>query len=318
MACEEIETTWDRWELLVCPTCHSRLRCGEDELYCPTCDVAYAITEGVPRMIDWAGLPAAVQQEMVGQDEHFAGLPDKAVFKPDLHPRYRRRRMQVRLAHLLAALQDDPRPASATQLSARKSVHVACCGTGYEVEALLGAGYDVSASDLSAQALRGLAKRATARGYRVPYVQADVLHLPFATDSFDLVVVVEGLHHTPDVPAGFAELVRVARHRVALIEPYTGVAFNLLARVGLAHRDEYSRTQPGRLSASWLGQVMSSERLAARAWRLYLDLPPGLVTDRLGEFRLAGALLSAVTLGLEGVLRLFGVGNKALLSVDLV
>jgi len=64
---------------------------------------------------------------MAAQDEHFAGLPDRAVFKPDYHSRYRRRRMHQHLADLLAQLDCD--------IADSPSVHVACCGTGYEVEA---------------------------------------------------------------------------------------------------------------------------------------------------------------------------------------
>ncbi len=310
MAGHDTETTWDRLDLLVCPTCHGHLRHDRRELRCAECDTAYAITDGVPRMVDWAELSAAGRQEMAGQDRHFGELTDKAVFKPDFHPRYRRRRMEERLGHLRAAL--------AEGLPEKGSVHVACCGTGYEVEALANAGYQVSASDLSAQALRGLAKRAAARGYQVPYVQADVLHLPFPEDSFDLAVVVAGLHHTPDPAAGFAELVRVTRRRLVIIEPYTGALFNLLGRLRLAHRREYSHIQPTRLSAARLRGMVHGDYLRVRQRRLYLDLPPGPVSDWLGESQVGAVLLSSITWGAERVLRSLGVGNSVLLSVDLV
>ena len=207
----ENSTTWDCLEMLVCPLCHARLTDCTQGLRCPTCNLTYTVKESIPRMVDESWLAEATSQEMAAQDEHFAGLPDKAVFKPDYHSRYRRRRMHQRLAHLLAQLD--------CGIADRPSVHVVCCGTGYEVEALWRAGWQVSASDLSVQALHGLSKRSAARDYRVPYLQADVRHLPFAADSFDVAIAVEGLHHTPDPLGGFAELVRVARHQVAVIEP---------------------------------------------------------------------------------------------------
>ncbi len=302
--------TWDRLDALVCPRCDGGLRIGERELCCDDCGVTYPITDGVPGMVDWARLDEAARHEMAGQDEHFADLSDKAVFKPDFHPRYRRMRLMARLADLLAAL--------AESLSGQGSVHVACCGTGYEAETLRSAGYEVSASDLSVQALRGLAKRSAARGYRIPYLQADVLHLPFAASSFDMAVVVEGLHHTPDPAAGFAELVRIARHRVAVIEPWTGGLFNVLGRMGLAHRCEYSSSPPVRLSAALLGEMLAGGRLQGRVRRLYTDPPPGGLFDWLGDKPVPAAVLGALAHGLEYGLRLVGVGNKVLLVADIV
>jgi len=305
----EKKTTWDCLAMLVCPLCHARLTDCTQGLRCTTCDLTYTITESIPCMADESWLDEATRHEMAAQDEHFAGLPDKAVFKPDHHSRYRRRGMHHRLEHLLAQLDRG--------IADRPSVHVACCGTGYEVEALGGAGWQVSASDLSVQALHGLSKRSAARGYRVPYLQADVLHLPFAADSFDVAVAVEGLHHTPDPLGGFAELVRIARHRVAVIEPYTTGALNLLARLGLAHRPEYSRRQPHRLTASLTGQMLSVAGVDAGTTRLYLDLPPGLLADTAGEWPILSALLGASNRAAEWLLGIVGVGNKIVLVADL-
>ncbi len=253
-------------------------------------------------MVDESWLDEATSHEKAAQDKHFAGLPDKAVFKPAYHSCYRRSRIYQRLEHLIAQLQCDT--------ADRPSVHVACCGTGYEVEVFLQAGWHVSASDLSVQALHGLSKRSATRGYQVPYLQADVLHLPFPADSFDVAVVVEGLHHTPDPVRGFAELVRIARHHVAVIEPYTTGPLNLLAWLGLAHRAEYSQRQPHRLTASSVSQMLSVAGVASGSTRLYLDLPPGLLADIVGDRPIPAALMGVSNRAAEWLLRIVGVGNK--------
>ncbi len=304
----EKQTTWDRLEMLVCPSCHARLSDCAQGLRCTTCNLIYTVTESIPRMVDESWLDEATSQEMVAQDEHFAGLPDKAVFKPDYHSRYQRRRMRRHLGDLLTDLKQD----STEPLS----VHVACCGTGYEVEALLGAGWQVSASDLSVQALYGLSKRSATRGYQVPYLQADVLHLPFGDNSFDVAVAVEGLHHTPDPLKGFCELGRIARRRIAVIEPYSGGLLNALARLGLAHRPEYSGGQARRLTASLIEQMLSVGRLQGTTTRLYLDLPPGPVTDWFGDLPVIEPLLSGFTRLAQGMLRGIRVGNRVLLVAD--
>jgi SAM-dependent methyltransferase len=45
----------------------------------------------------------------------------------------------------------------------------------------------------------------------VHFVQADLFHLPFAEDTFDLVMSLGVLHHTPDPRAAFASLPRVLK-----------------------------------------------------------------------------------------------------------
>jgi SAM-dependent methyltransferase len=48
-------------------------------------------------------------------------------------------------------------------------------------------------------------------------VQASAEELPFADDAFDAAMAVLTIHHWRDVEAGLAELVRVARQRVAVV-----------------------------------------------------------------------------------------------------
>jgi SAM-dependent methyltransferase len=47
-------------------------------------------------------------------------------------------------------------------------------------------------------------------------VQGDAQHLPFADNSFDTAMALLTVHHWPDLDAGIAELVRVARRRCVI------------------------------------------------------------------------------------------------------
>lgn len=259
-------------------------------------------------MINWTALPEQVRQEMASEDQHFAALSDKAVFKPECHPLYQRICLRRRLAELIAALGES--------LPAPASVHVACCGSGYEVEALSQAGYQLSASDLSAQALRAFAKRAATKGYQVPYLQADVSSLPFADGTFDIAVTVEGLHHTADPKAALCELVRIARRRVAIIEPYTGSVFDFLAKFGLAHRREYSHIEPTRLTGKMLDDILAASSLTQRRRRLYLDLPPQRLPGHLADWRPSAYLLLALSKLMALVLSPLRITNKILWVAD--
>lgn len=55
---------------------------------------------------------------------------------------------------------------------------------------------------------------------RSPLGVADVHHLPFSDDSFDLVICLEVLEHLPDSALGLRELLRIARDCVLVSVPH--------------------------------------------------------------------------------------------------
>ena len=58
---------------------------------------------------------------------------------------------------------------------------------------------------------------------RIEFKPASIYELPFATDSFDIVVCCEVLEHLERPSAGLAELARVARERVLISTPWEPV-----------------------------------------------------------------------------------------------
>jgi ubiquinone/menaquinone biosynthesis C-methylase UbiE len=84
------------------------------------------------------------------------------------------------------------------------------CGTGMLAERLAAAGYEATGVDPSAGMLEVLRERAP----QVRALQAPGTALPFADDSFDVVLCVAVMHHIADagdVRGTLAEMVRVAR-----------------------------------------------------------------------------------------------------------
>jgi SAM-dependent methyltransferase len=105
-----------------------------------------------------------------------------------------------------------------------------CCGRGHLGQWLRDqCGSRVTFADLSSAQLAELVQRLNrARGPLADASVADLLHLPYRTDSFDLVVGHSFLHHVRDVPAAMAELFRVTRPggRVVLLhEPNLNASF---------------------------------------------------------------------------------------------
>jgi demethylmenaquinone methyltransferase/2-methoxy-6-polyprenyl-1,4-benzoquinol methylase len=93
-----------------------------------------------------------------------------------------------------------------------------CCGTGDVAFALADAGAQVTACDFSEPMLQVARQRLQSRGSRsrqageAPvFLRADALHLPLASNTFDILSVAYGLRNLADFRAGLTEILRVLK-----------------------------------------------------------------------------------------------------------
>ncbi len=150
------------------------------------------------------------------------------------------------------------------------------CGEGHLAQALLEMGprperFEITDVDI-AQVPADLPSPLVAR-------QADVYALPYASNSFDLVVCCEVLEHLEDPSAGLAEVARVARDFVLLSTPWEPVwrVMNLargkyLRALGNTpgHLQHFSRDGLQRLAAEHLDLV---QRRTPLPWTMLLGAP---------------------------------------------
>lgn len=92
-------------------------------------------------------------------------------------------------------------------------------GTGRAAIALASRGADVTGVDASAEMLAVARRRAGDAGVTVQFVQGDAHGLAYEDRSFDVVICLRVLMHTPDWRQSLGELCRVARHRVLFDYP---------------------------------------------------------------------------------------------------
>lgn len=85
------------------------------------------------------------------------------------------------------------------------------CGTGVHSVRVARAGWRAFGVNISRAALAEAGRRARQAGVsdRVTFERANVLHLPFADESFDAVFSWGVIVHIPDVSSALAELIRV-------------------------------------------------------------------------------------------------------------
>ena len=92
-------------------------------------------------------------------------------------------------------------------------------GTGRAAIALAKRGAIVTGVDASAEMLEVAGRRAREAGAAVTFTRGDAHRLDFADGSFDAVVCLRVLMHTPDWRASLGELCRVSSHRVVFDYP---------------------------------------------------------------------------------------------------
>ncbi len=100
-----------------------------------------------------------------------------------------------------------------------------CGGVGGEGVFFVNNGFeDVTVSDISDNSLKICNQFAPS----IKTVKQNAESLDFPDNSFDIVVVQDGLHHLPRPVSGFTEMLRVAKKAVVVIEPYNGFIGKLI------------------------------------------------------------------------------------------
>ena len=114
------------------------------------------------------------------------------------------------------------------------SALVTCGGVGGEGSYLANRGIGaVTVSDFSPRALEHCQQRDARLDTRL--LDAEQLALP--DESYDLVLVQDGLHHLPRPVLGLTEMLRVSRRAVVVIEPHAGLVTRWLGREWERHGD---------------------------------------------------------------------------------
>jgi len=107
------------------------------------------------------------------------------------------------------------------------SILIVCGGVGGEGTYYANEGFkNVTVSDFSQKALDICRKRDP----RLNTLKLNAEALPVEQESFDIVVIQDGLHHLTRPILGFTEMIRVAKIGVVVIEPHLGVVPSLIGR----------------------------------------------------------------------------------------
>jgi demethylmenaquinone methyltransferase/2-methoxy-6-polyprenyl-1,4-benzoquinol methylase len=99
---------------------------------------------------------------------------------------------------------------------ARPGSSVLDCATGtgdlaIEFKRAVGAEGHVIGTDFSSEMLKPAPAKAQSKGLQIDFQQADVMHLPFADNEFDIASISFGIRNVQDPVKGLSELARVVK-----------------------------------------------------------------------------------------------------------
>jgi ubiquinone/menaquinone biosynthesis C-methylase UbiE len=171
---------------------------------------------------------------------------------------------------------------------------VVCGGAGGEGSYLANRGIrDVTVSDFSPKALA----HCEARDPRLATRVLDAEALDLEDESYELVLVQDGLHHLSRPTLGLTEMLRVARRAVIVIEPHAGLVARMLGREWERIGDavNYVFRWDERLLVQTVRSYLLERPCAVedhRLWDYPMLLP--LLTRRVGGQARASALQQAI------------------------
>jgi ubiquinone/menaquinone biosynthesis C-methylase UbiE len=222
---------------------------------------------------------------------------------PEVARRFDERRFGGPIGELVAESQARVLADFAGPVEARSVLDVGT-GTGRAALLLAASGARVTGVDASAEMLAMARQRAADAGARIAFLQGDAHQLEFADRSFDIVVSLRVIMHTPRWRECVAELCRVSRDRVVLDYP----SARSLALVQSLARRVFSalggHTEPYRVfSAREVDAALAAAHFRIRARHRQFVLPIAF-HKAVGSRRFT----TAIEGGLQrlGLLRLFG------------
>ncbi len=149
------------------------------------------------------------------RDDHYSY---SAYADPRMAETFDAARFSGPIGRMLADTQEQVLASFLAPLSGRTVLDVGT-GTGRAAIALSRRGAVVTGLDASREMLSVARRRADDAGVAVTFVSGDAHALDFASESFDAVVCLRVLMHTPDWQRSLGELCRVARSRVIVDYP---------------------------------------------------------------------------------------------------
>lgn len=149
-----------------------------------------------------------------------------------------------------------------------------CAGSGMMAEKFSRAGATVTATDFSPAAIARARERARRHHFALDVSVADAERLPFKDRSFDIAAVHDGLHHLENPERAIAEMARVAREAVLIMDPAEAALTRLAVHAGMAEDVEEAGNRVRRVNPEQAARILRDCGFGGVRWRRRLMYYP--------------------------------------------
>jgi ubiquinone/menaquinone biosynthesis C-methylase UbiE len=224
--------------LFICPRCKTDLIFTASQIICANNHI-YPIKNGIPDFVNFTGRThnEKIAQANFHDDEQINETFDEIVNRPY---NYNKVHADSWLYHLKYFKKILPQKLG---IGLQNTTILNCgCGGGFEAQFFAEHGALVVGFDISQLRAEASATRFELHNLIGMFYRGDAALLPFADNTFDLVLYHDSLHHVPieEIPLAFREAARVAKKGIVLLEANDSPLRMLLEAFGLSKSIEES------------------------------------------------------------------------------
>jgi len=253
---------------LTCPICFPQtktiLKVSKNKVSCQNCKKNYPIKNNILRFIDYKELDSETKRELKGNSFSLTKKNIEHYATKDTWSNYYNHFANQKLSHLIEYLDSIP----------MKGLISLGSGTGYELKEILKRKQIklIFSSDLSFSATNVVP--ATLKNYdtKLCLFTSDLNCVPVIPNDSLPILIYEALHHTEDIHLTIEKLLQRGYKNILFVEPSTNFIIRILAKFGLAQREEYSGLIPDFLDIRKLKTLSNKYKYRLKIHTLW-DIP---------------------------------------------
>lgn len=225
---------------LTCPRCYtpqkSTLQYRRGYFFCKKCKQKYPIKNRIIQLINPKMISKQVKNELKGNIILLTKENIKRFATKDKWSSYYNHFVNQKINYLMQGLE---------KIKMTGIVSLGS-GPGFEIKQILKRKYIplVFSSDLAYSATRIVPYTLEELGVTLCLFTSDLNYVPVLRNTNHPILVYEALHHTKDSHKTLEGMLKRKYHDLLFVEPCTNFLIKIMARIGLAQREEYSGLIP--------------------------------------------------------------------------
>jgi uncharacterized protein YbaR (Trm112 family) len=290
---------------LTCPYCFnkSRLVSGRNSFWCKECKRHYKYKNNIIRFINPKELDKETSRELKGNSFALSKKNIDHYALKDNWSDYYNFFVEQKIKHLLFYLDQ----------TKCKTIASLGSGPGFELKEILKKRKIslVLSSDLALSATSVVPVTLKHYDTTLCLFTSDLRLSPVVSNNSVLILVYEALHHTGDIHGAINTLLQKKYKHIIIVEPCTNFLIRILAKFGVAQREEYSGVIPDFLDIRTLRNLCKKNNYQVQVNTIW-EIPEGYFRLIVKRGSILEKFILRLIMSMSVVTNIFGVGSFAI------